>query len=835
MIIKIDENSEFRNVGNKGKFLAQMKSNGFNVPDGFILDSDCYDYIVSLLGINVEIERLLINLDKENCEIISKAIITLFDNITLPSELNTMIKPYITQNNKYAVRSSGLMEDLEEFSFAGQYSSFLNVQAVKDISNAVILCYKSMFSVSILSYMIDNKISFDGLKMSVVVQEMVDSEFSGVAFTVNPISGNDKTILVEAAMGLGENLVSGKVNPEQYYYNWYDNSYNYSDNNKIISKDILEKMMQTFLDIQIFFGYPCDIEFAVKNNELFILQSRAVTKIKYTEIKDVWTTADFKDGGVSAYVCTPYMWSLYEFIWEFSLRKFVLDSKILTPNDVKKKLGDMFYGRPYWNLTVVKKAMSSVPGYKEREFDSEYGIKITYDGNGDTTGINLLSIIKILKIAVAQRKILKERNKNAVKYKDELLEEYFEYKNSYDEKINDNEFFDKWYRLTKQTYLKSESTYFWQIFINTIHQSLYKDSLLKYVSESEYLSLLSGIDNISHLLPFYEIWDITRKIRNDSTALKYWTTSSIDKINSEIYEDKFYLNDVVSFIEKYGYHSDRELDVTYKCYYEDTKAIVKMFCDNVMLTDDFSPVDDKKRQLAEYQNQIDKIKAKVSDKKYVKIKNKIDGMRKMLWWREEFRDISTRFYYIIRIYTIKLAEILLFQGIIQNIEDIWMLKIEHLWDYHDNKLTQENIAEIIAKNKQYYNSFRNFTSENEIGHVFDLEGTKSTAQKDGIYGIGCNNGIVTGIAKVINGLEEIDKIEKGDILITKYTDTGWTCKFAMLSGIVTEYGGILCHAAIVSREYGIPCIVCATDVMKKIKNGSSITINGSTGEITIED
>ena len=70
--------------------------------------------------------------------------------------------------------------------------------------------------------------------------------------------------------------------------------------------------------------------------------------------------------------------------------------------------------------------------------------------------------------------------------------------------------------------------------------------------------------------------------------------------------------------------------------------------------------------------------------------------------------------------------------------------------------------------------------------------------------------------------------------MTRYTDTGWTSKFAILSGIVTEYGGILCHAAIVSREYGIPCIVCTKDATKLIKDGSTISINGSTGEITVE-
>ena len=98
-----------------------------------------------------------------------------------------------------------------------------------------------------------------------------------------------------------------------------------------------------------------------------------------------------------------------------------------------------------------------------------------------------------------------------------------------------------------------------------------------------------------------------------------------------------------------------------------------------------------------------------------------------------------------------------------------------------------------------------------------------------------NNGIVTGIARVVENIEEIHKLQVGDILVTKFTDTGWTSKFAILKGIVTECGGILCHGAIVAREYGIPCIVSCYDITKKIKDGSQITINGATGQVFIAD
>lgn len=833
MIIKLGQDIN-TDVGNKAKFLSDMKAEGFNVPDGIVLDKDTYKSVIKNNNLDIKINELLNSITKENIQEISQKISEKFFDIRIEDKLKEEIKRNLNENKRYAVRSSGMKEDLENYSFAGQYDTLLNVQGINNIEKAIVLCYKSMFSETVLSYLMNNKIKLDDLYMSVIIQEMVDSEFSGVVFTLNPLTGNDKQMLIEIAPGLGENLVSGKVAPEQYYYNWYNETVKFDEKNKYIDEKTLKKIGDEFSKIQLYFGYPCDIEFAIKDNILYILQARKVTSIKYMDIEDMWSTADFKDGGVSATVCSPYMWSLYEYIWEFTLRKFMLDSKILKESDLNRKLGDMFYGRCYWNMSVVKLAMSQVVGYKEREFDSEYGVKINYEGDGQITKVTPSSLVKIARIALAQRKILRERNTNAENYKADLIEKYEDYKNRYDSKnISDIE--KEWYELTKKTYLQSEATYFWQIFINTIHQSLYKDGLLKYVSESDYLTLLGSIDNISHLLPFYDMWDVTRKIREDKESLDYWGNTSASDIKKDLNDSKYSMPLVKEIIEKYGYHSDKELDVTYPCYYEDILPIIMNIKDMVILDDKYSPLEDKKSGQEKYKNILESIKKQVNKRKFNKIKTKVENMRKMLWWREEFRDISTRFYYLIRIYTIELAKHYEKVGVLKNIDDIWFIGVSDLWDYIDKTKTAEELNVSIAKNKKYYNSYRNYISENEIGNIFSGSSKNNSNENAIIKGLGANTGVVRGTARVIEDFSQIDRLKENDILITRFTDTGWTPKFAILSGIVTEYGGILCHAAIVSREYGIPAIVSCHGVMDKIKNGDIITIDGTTGIITIEE
>lgn len=828
-IYNLEEKLDERKVGNKAAFLSLMKNSGFNVPTGIVLGNDIFTKTVSENKNKKEVDFLLKNLTKDNAKEISKKILNLYSSLTLHNDIKKEIEKNLNPQKKYAVRSSGIKEDLTGFSFAGQYDTFININGIDAIVEAVIKCYLSAYSETVLSYLATNEISANEAEMAVIIEEMVDSDVSGVAFTVNPISGYDKEILIEVTKGQGENLVSGKVSAERYSYDWWNKKVTLSSG-ELLSEDNINEIADIALSIQQLFGYPCDIEFAYENGTLYILQARAITKILYGGIADQWTTADFKDGGVSSTVCTPYMWSLYEYIWESELRKFLIESKIMKPSELDKKLGDMFYGRPYWNLSVVKSAMAKVPGYKERDFDSELGVKITYNGNGATTSITPKTIIGIIKMALGQKKIVKERKENAENLKAELTQTYSDYFINKDNDFSSDEIKKIWKKLIFTDYLKSESTYFRQIFINTIHQSLYKDKILKHTTKGGYFTLIGGLDNISHLLPFYDMWEISRSIRSNEKAFAFWSNTPTDEI-AQILGNAPLGERVLRYIEKFGYHSKKELDVTYPSFYEDINTIIDDVKNTCALGDDCSPETDSIRLREDYRKEMAKVEEKLSSSAYKKFEKNVNEMRKLLWWREEFRDVSTKFYCIIRAYTLRLAETLFNEHIISDKNDIWFTKIEDIRMLLDGEISKYDLDKIIKRNKVYYSSFREFSNENEIGSSFSNV-MKNNSDK-ALCGIGCSCFKATGTARVIHSLDETDRLCEGDILITKFTDTGWTGKFAMLGGIVTEYGGILCHAAIVSREYGIPCVVCAENATKLIKDGETITINGETGEIIL--
>lgn len=259
-------------IGMKAESLICMRGNGFNVPNGFVV----------CVGENAD-----------------------------------TIEEFANEQTIYVVRSSGTSEDLEGTSFAGQYDSYLSIKGYDNLKKAITDCQNSINNNRVKAYAQKNNIDLGKSGVAVIVQEMVQAEKAGVAFSVDSINGLDKEIIIEAVSGLGEQLVSGQVTPDYYSYNWYDKVHTIYENG-VLTKSEVKSISEKILEIQEFYGFPVDVEWAIVGNEIFILQSRPITTISYKAIPDEWTTADFRDGGVSASACKALMGSLYGLVFNDS-------------------------------------------------------------------------------------------------------------------------------------------------------------------------------------------------------------------------------------------------------------------------------------------------------------------------------------------------------------------------------------------------------------------------------------------------------------------------------------------------------------------------------------
>jgi len=186
-----------------------------------------------------------------------------------------------------------------------------------------------------------------------------------------------------------------------------------------------------------------------------------------------------------------------------------------------------------------------------------------------------------------------------------------------------------------------------------------------------------------------------------------------------------------------------------------------------------------------------------------------------VWLREEMRDLSTRLYYRIRQHLLAIAER---RGLADDI--FFMTFQEIIADDRSN----------IERRREVFESNRNFHAPNEIGARFPF---RPMAGGEAMRGIGASQGQVRGIARVARSVEEAARVEKGAILVCPFTDPGWTVTLDRVAGVVTETGGLLSHAAVICREYGIPAVLAIPQATQRIRDGQTILIDGGRGSVEL--
>ncbi|HNZ87967.1 MAG TPA: PEP/pyruvate-binding domain-containing protein [Methanofastidiosum sp.] len=308
---------DFKSIGNKALNISLLQAEGFSVPYGFVVTTDSYNKYLSDNNFKEKISELLraTNFDYK------KSVATTSNNIKgliLSGEIDKSIKKDIekvlSKNKKiklWAVRSSALAEDLAEASFAGQQDSFLNINS-KDVVEHIKLCWASYWNERAISYRHNAKISHLDGGMAVIVQSMVDAKAAGVMFTADPITGDRDKIVIESSWGLGESIVSGIVSPDMFTLE--------KKSKEIIERKVSSKAKGVFLSdkgsvahdieeekklissltdeeiifisnlgekIETYFNAPQDIEWAVSDDGVSILQSRGITTIE--KDNTLWT------------------------------------------------------------------------------------------------------------------------------------------------------------------------------------------------------------------------------------------------------------------------------------------------------------------------------------------------------------------------------------------------------------------------------------------------------------------------------------------------------------------------------------------------------------------
>jgi pyruvate,water dikinase len=755
----------------------------------------------------------------------------------------------------WAVRSSGTQEDGAALSFAGQFASCLDVRG-EDLVDAVGRCYRSAGAARLAAYNHHAGLAPDPL-IGVVVQRMARATASAVVFTVDPVTGADTVAVAEVAPGPGADLVGGRVTARTYRHDWLwdrpaPGAAPPEPGGDPVGPAALANLWEAVWRVQEWAGAPCDIEAVFDGDSVAVVQSRPVTAVGHAGVEDVWTTADFRDGGVSSGVFPPFMWSLYEYIWERAFPDFLVGLGTL-PAKRRRRASRVFYGRPYWNAQMAKEAMAKVPGYVEREFDEDLGIAPAYEGDGAVTRLTPRSALTMAKVGLTELIWVRRRLKTAARLKAGLEARHEARLKELAGTAADG-LPALFTAITKDDYLASESAYFRQIFINQAHQPLVRARLGKFCDQADYLALIGGLGGgrdpeagpgpgpggrgaISHLAPFHDLWELSRRVLADPVEARWWLETEPGQIAAALEDGSTihpHVADLRGWLDRYGYHSERELDITRPSFAEDPAAAVRQLKANLELGEQASPALDAARAEAARGAALDRLRAKAPPRRHRALAAQVDQMRELLWWREAFRDVSTKQYHLIRQVALRLAGHWARTGVIERVDDFWFAQVGQVWAVAEGRATPAWLRGEIFRQRRYFTAYRNHRGPEEIGArtgVRPQVGPGRAGQR--FQGVGCQASSGRGRARVVESLDQIGRLAQGDVLVTRFTDTGWTPAFARLGGVVTEYGGMLCHAAIVSREFDIPCVVALAGATCAIPDGALVEVDGAAGTVTV--
>ncbi|MFW2389443.1 MAG: PEP/pyruvate-binding domain-containing protein [Polyangiales bacterium] len=855
--------------GGKARGLATLARAGFPVPAAYAMPGWVGDSFFSSV---LEIEdrpRALLGAPHVPDERLQRVAERVREAILPQDVVRAVTDALLAMRNEgatsFAVRSSATHEDQEGASAAGMHSTLLNLTRDDEILDAIRVCWSSLFRPRVISYLraLGEEIP---VSVGVVLQAMVPAEVSGVLFTANPLTGDAGEVVINAAYGLGSSVVDGRVTPDTYRVD--------KSTGQLRDRIIGDKAQQTMLDrsggvrevavpladrktpalseqrllqltelakrIESHFGNARDVEWAFAENEVYVLQARPVVVPSVRNRrgskrdrpvdrrKIVWSNANV--GEALPGVATPLTWSVLSQFSDLGFRRAFGAMGCSVPRDAEL-VGD-FRGRIYINLTEFSAIMSQVPWIHPSTLVRLAGGQ--YASELDEVVAERSSTGFFLRLPQTVSRYARENFRLQARL--EEFERYFGDErsriNGIDPRLLEPSGLDR--MLGDVEHLLDETgSIMLTAYANLLSAVLLLIGLLRAFAHREgsgfYRDLLSGLQDVSSARPGFVLWQIAQMAREEPEAAECLRTMDAAALSVSDLPAGRTRDALGRFLEEYGFRGVREAEIAAPRWSEDPTLMFATLRSYLASTTDMEARGrDTQRVRAEAEEKLRKSVPFVLRPAVTKL---LDLVRHFTRMREHLRGDVVEVLGMFRRVALEASRRIETREPEAGSDAAFFLTLAELRRvlYDDN----ERVAIRVQRRRLEHerNQALPEPPATFVGFPPEDAGVPTPAKR--LRGLAASRGVAEGRVRVLRDPAQAVDFQPGEVLVVAAADTGWAPLFLAASGVVTELGGPLSHAAIILREYAVPAVVNVANATRSLRDGDIVRLDGDSGTVEV--
>lgn len=860
-------------LGGKGINLCKMSSAAFPVPPGLVVTTSAYREFVTHNRLDTKIRETLGALTVHGPEEIDAASVSIraaFEQGAIPERLaEQLVAGYenMRPDRKdgalpVAVRSSATAEDLQEAAFAGQQDTYLNVRGKDSVLKAVKSCWGSLWTARAITYRMHKGFANADLALAVVVQQMIHSEASGVIFTANPVTGARDEIVINAAWGLGEAIVSGKVTPDTIVVE--------KTSGAVKSEEISEKVVMTVhtddgidereitgekrhgkvLDdahiarlaeiarkVEKYYAAPQDLEWCLAEGEIYLVQARPITSLPPEPLKEELVEAV----RVEEVERLRGLAGNRQKVWVIhNLAETVLYPTPLTWAIIKRFMsGDGGFGRMYQDFGFQPSRRVKEEGFLEliggkifSDIDRApelfwEGMPVKYDVQEVLADPAVLETAPSTFDAEQADETFLLRLPRTVWG---MIGSHFRTKKARKEALDR---FDVDALPAFKAYLeRARSARLDQLTFPELVAEL-KRRVAYVMDDFGKESLKPGFFGGTALGELRALLDQILGPQDGERVTQILTSglegNSTLEQNTLLYEVIHKRASREEFIKRYGHRAVEEMELARPRYREDESFFSQLSATMANVGEDHAPQAlhqrNVEKRLQTMQELMGILTPMGGSSFYEQVRDLAEEAQKLLPFREVGKHYLMMGYETIRSVIVELGRRLDVGG------DVFFLNWEDL-DALEGK--RAGLADELERRKMKWRCYQRL----DLPDVIDSKELESLGKprvfehQSQLKAASLSSGTFTGTARIVRTPSEAKDLGPECILVCPSTDPSWTALFTVIKGLVVERGGVLSHGAITARDFGIPAVACA-NATNLIRDGARICLDGERGSITI--